>query len=184
MPVRTWADKFARRGIEGQAFAGMADPADLFGRHPDHKCMGWDIPRNHRARADEGEGPDRAAADDGGVRPDAGAAGHAGWCELVHSVDVGARCVDVGEDGRRPDEDVVFQGHALVDADIVLDLAAVADPHVGAGHDVLAERAADADPGARDDVTEMPYARVVADLDAVIDIGRFMNNGGRHDPSS
>ena len=40
----------------------------------------------------------------------------------------GARIDDVGEHAARAAEDVVLQRHALVETDVVLDLAVVADP--------------------------------------------------------
>src|SRR6202008_163026 len=94
--------------------------------------------------------------------------------ELVFALDLGAWVVDVGEHRGGPAEHSVFQGHAFVDRDIVLDLAAVADRYVRAGHDILAERAISPDAGARQDVCEMPDACPLADFAGLVDISRLM----------
>src|SRR5882724_11326717 len=95
-------------------------------------------------------------ADDGRVGADAGAVFDEGRQELAAPADMGAREQYVGEHHRRAAEDIVFQRYALIDRHIVLDLAAIPDPHIGSDHHVLAEIAVGADLRAGKDMSEMP----------------------------
>src|SRR5204862_6210092 len=90
--------------------------------------------------------------------------------ELVLALDAGPRIVDVGEYRGGAAEHPIFEGDALVNRDIVLDFAAVADRHVGTGHDILAQRAIPADPGTRQNVDEVPNPGAGTDLAGLIDI--------------
>jgi len=72
-------------------------------------------------------------------------------------------------------EDVIFQGHALIDRDVVLDLDVIADHDVVPDIDILAENAMTADPGAALDVAVVPYFRAFADDDVVVEAGRLMD---------
>src|SRR5207248_8809780 len=95
------------------------------------------------------------------------------------------RVIDVGEDAGRSAKNPVLERHALVQTDIVLDLAVVADDDVGPNDNVLTNRAVSTDPDAREDVGEVPDTASGTDLDLVVDICRFMNlHGGKGPPGS
>ena len=72
-------------------------------------------------------GADRMAADDGRVGADGRAAADEGRAERVLALDLGTRIVDVGEHAGRPAEHTLLERDALVERDVVLDLAGVAD---------------------------------------------------------
>src|SRR6184192_1270956 len=72
-------------------------------------------------------------------------------------------------------EHVVFEHHALVDRDVVLDIHVVPDARPGHHHDVLAQVAALADHGAGHDVTEVPDLRAFADPGAFVDVARLVD---------
>ena len=95
--------------------------------------------------------------------------------KLALALDFGARIVDVGEDAGRSTEHAILKCHALVDRDIVLNLAMSADRHIRADDDVLADHAVRTDLDRAKNVAEMPDRRVVADFDAIIDVDRLMN---------
>src|SRR5205814_1993918 len=79
---------------------------------------------------------------------------------------------------------VVFEHHALVDRNVVLNLHVVAD--LGPGHhdDVLAQAAALPDHGARHHVTEVPDLGVPADPCARIDVARLVDEVVGHQPTT
>ena len=77
-------------------------------------------------------------ADDGAVGPQGGAFLDEAWADLVHLRNFGPGVVNVREYHRRSAEDAVFQGNAFIDADIVLDLAFVADGDIRADNAILA----------------------------------------------
>ena len=77
-------------------------------------------------------------ADDGAVGPQGGAFLDEAWADLVHLGDFRPWVDDVGEDHGGAAEDAVFQGNAFIDADIVLDLAFVADGDIRADNAILA----------------------------------------------
>jgi hypothetical protein len=129
---------------------------------------------DHRPGADEGVAADGMAADDGAVGPQGGAFLDEGGADLVHLPDFRPGVVDIGEYHRGAAEDAVFQGDAFIDADVVLDLALVADSGVGADDDVLADVAGFADPGAGEDVGEVPDFGAFTDGDVVVDDGGFV----------
>ena len=115
-----------------QFFPADAHPADLFGRVAYHQGMIGDILRDHGTGADEGVTTDGVATDDGAVGSQGGAFFDEGGADLVHFGDFRPGIVDVGEDHGWTAEDAVFEGHAFIDTDVVLDLALVADGNVGA----------------------------------------------------
>ena len=51
----------------------------------------------------------------------------AGGTDLIHFADFSPEVVDIGKDHGRTAENPILQGHALIDADVVLNLAVVAD---------------------------------------------------------
>ena len=153
----------------------MAHPADAPGRHTGHQRERRDIGGHDRASGDEGVLADDMTADDRGVGSDRRAALDQRRAEFVLALDAGPRIVDVGEYRGGAAEHPVFEGDTLVDRDIVLDLAAVADRHVGTSHDILAERAIPADPGTRQNMNEMPNAGAGTDLARLVEISRFVH---------
>ena len=100
--------------------------------------MAGDIFCDHGTGADEGIFPDGMPADDGAVGPQGGAFLDEAWADLVHLRNFGPGVVNVREYHRRSAEDAVFQGNAFIDADIVLDLAFVADGDIRADNAILA----------------------------------------------
>lgn len=79
--------------------------------------------------------------------------------------------MDIGENHRRTTEDAFLQRDVVVDRDVVLHLAAVADGDTVANKDVLAQRNARADPRAAANMGEMPDAAARADNRSVINDG-------------
>ena len=158
-----------------QALAMLAHPADLAGGDAGHEGVGFDVPGDDGAGGDEGVFAQGDAADEGSVGADGGAALDQGAAVFVLADDGGAGVVDVGEDHAGAAEDVVFQGDGVVEADVVLHLAVIADDYVVADEDVLAEGAALADAGAGADVDPVPDAGAVADLGAGVDDRCWMN---------
>src|SRR6478609_9444196 len=79
--------------------------------------------------------------------------------ELVLALDLGARIVDIGEDAGRTAKDAILKRDTFIKRYVVLDLAAIADRDVRAGHDVLPERAIPPDAGMWQDMHEMPDPR-------------------------
>src|SRR5690242_2541465 len=106
----------------------MAHPADLPGRIADDERMRRNVMGDDRPGGNEAMTSQTMAAENGGVRTDRGAASDDRRSELVLALDIGARVVDVREDAGRAAEHVAAERHTLIDAHIVLDLAAIADP--------------------------------------------------------
>src|SRR5438093_679178 len=127
------------------------------------------------ARTDEGVLAQGDPAHDGGVGADGAAALDAGGPEFALARDEAAGVGDVGEDARRPAEDVVLQLDTLVDRDVVLDLAVVPDPRPGHDDDVLAQGAALTDDGPRHDVAEVPDLGALPDDRPRLDVARFVD---------
>ncbi len=75
----------------------------------------------------------------------------------------------IGEGRRRANEHVVTDMHAVVHADVVLQLAAISDYSLRVDVDVLADDTVVADVGPITHVGVMPDARSVADIGAVLD---------------
>jgi hypothetical protein len=48
-----------------------------------------------------------------------------------------ARRQDIGENARRPTENVIFQDYATIKRYVILYLTAVANAHIRAGHHIL-----------------------------------------------
>src|SRR5690606_3618583 len=124
---------------------------------------------------DQGVGADVVAAHDGGVGPDRGAPPDPGLPEFVLALDLRARVQDVGEHAGRPAEDPVLQRDPFVQADVVLDLAAIAHRHVGPDHHVLPDDAVPPDPASLEDVTEVPDLGAGADRATLVDAAGFVN---------
>ena len=93
--------------------------------------------------------------------------------------ELAARIEHVGEDHRRAAEDVILQGHPLVDRHVVLDLDMIADGDVVAHVDVLPQGALLPDLAAALHVAVVPDLGAGADLAAVVDEGSGMHKEGR-----
>lgn len=95
-------------------------------------------------------------AHDGRVGADRGTALNARRAKLAFAINGGARIDHVGEDDRRSAKHVVLKGHALVNADVVLDFATVAADDARSYHDILSEHAIRVDASSRENVAEVP----------------------------
>ena len=89
--------------------------------------------------------------------------------------DLRPRIDHVGEDAARTAKNIVVEHHAFIQADVVLDLAAVADAHLWPDHDVLSDRAVSTDRDVAEHVAEMPDRRTLPDGNLIVDVGAFMH---------
>lgn len=158
-----------------QLFTAFTHAADLLGRIAHHQGVIRNIFRDHRPGADESVTTDGMAADDRSVGSDSGALLDKGGAHLVHFGDFRAGVEDVGEDHRGSTEDAVFEGHAFIDRDVVLELAFVTDGYIRANDDVLADVAVLTNLSAGEDVGEVPDLCAFADLDVIIDNGGWVD---------
>ena len=156
----------------------LAHPADLEGGDAGHEGVGFDVLGDDGAGGDEGVFAQGDAADNRGVGADGGAFLHQGAAVFFLADDGGAGVMNVSEDHAGAAEDVVLQGDGVVNTDVVLYLAVIADDHVVADEDVLAKGAALADARAGADVDPVPDAGALADLGAGVDDGGGVNGGG------
>lgn len=77
-----------------------------------------------------------------------------------------------------PQKNVIFQGHTLINGNIVLNLDVIPQCHLWSNHHVLTDFALLAHPDAFHDMAEMPDLASVTDLGSLIDVGGFMNKIG------
>lgn len=152
-----------------------AHPADLLGGYTGHKGIGFDVFVDHGASTDESVFTDGDAADDGAVGTKSGAFFDHGFAVFVFAGDRRTGVVNVGEYHAGSAKDIVFQSDGIVDADVVLHLAVVADDHVVADKDILPEGAGFADFCLGADMNPVPYAGAFADLGSVVNDGRRMD---------
>jgi hypothetical protein len=80
----------------------------------------------------------------------------------------------IREDHRRATKNVVLQGYALIDGHVVLDLHVGADRNPWPNDDILPDAASCADPGSRQNVTEVPDLSAFPDFYVVVDVGGFV----------
>ena len=153
----------------------LAHPADLFGWDADHQGVGFDIAVDDSTGGDECIFTDGCAADNGGVGTYGCAALNQGIAVFVFAADGRARVVHVGEDHAGAAEHIVFKGDVVIDGDIVLYLAVVADGHAVADKDILAQGAIAANFGAAADVYPLPDAATFTNLGALINDGCGVN---------
>ena len=92
------------------------------------------------------------AADNGGIGPDGRPFFHQRLLIFVFPGNLTARVVDIGKNHTGTAEHVILQGHAFIDRDIILDLAAMADLGVRTDNDILADIAGCADAAAGQDM--------------------------------
>lgn len=100
---------------------------------------------NHRPGSDKTILAQCHAADDGCIRPNGGALFNKGSLVLVFAFDVTARIDHVGEDRRRPTEDVIFKFYTGIYGNIILDLYSISNFYAWTDHDVLPEIAVASD---------------------------------------
>src|SRR6185312_5143585 len=97
--------------------------------------------------------------------------------EFLFALYKSARRQYVGKHHTWTAENVILQSNALIDGDIVLNFAAVADRHIWTDHHVLANGATFADAAVTENVAEMPNLRLGPDSYGSIDDRRRMNEG-------
>lgn len=120
-----------------QAFAASANPGAEPSGHADDQRKWCHIAGDHGARRNHGIRTDCRSTDDGCIGADAGSAFHKCRPELFLAIDEGSGRKDIGKDCAWPAKHLVFKPDAFIDRDVVLNLAAVADVHIRADHDVL-----------------------------------------------
>lgn len=152
-----------------QFFAAGADIIAYPGGITVNKGVVGDVARDDRACADKGITTDGDAAYNGSIGSDGSPALHQCRTGLIHTAYGGTRIPYVGEYHGGAAEDFIFQRYMAVYADIVLNLAAVADAHMGVHIDILPYIASGSDDGRTHDVAEMPDMRAFADACAFVD---------------
>src|SRR5450631_2339348 len=164
------ADKIRR-----QFFTLPADPTHSACRISNHQRKRRYIFRYYRASADEAIISELVPANNGGVSPDASSPPDRSGAEFILARHISAWIVDVGEDATRPTKHVVGEFNAVIKRNVVLNLAAVADPHARSDHHVLADRAVLADNSAWEDMAEMPDLRTLTNDCALVDVTGDVN---------
>ena len=114
-------------GIERKAKAGTGHPPYPSGRIAYHESEGSHGVRNDTAGADEGIFTNLIATDNSDISTDRRTAAHHRRAIFTLAGDERAGINDVGEDSRWADEDIILEGHAIINRYIVLDLAAIAN---------------------------------------------------------
>lgn len=149
----------------------LAHPADLPGRYAGHQGIGLYVAIDYRTRGDKSIFAHGNTANNRAVGAERRTFLDCGRTVLILSRDGSARIVDICEDHAGAAEDVVFKGHGIVDADIVLHFYVATDPHVIGYEYVLTEGTSFADPRPAGDVYPVPDAGASANLGAVVDDG-------------
>ena len=125
---------------------------------------------------DDGAGSDhrpfahRMSADDGAVGSEAGSAFDEGLFIYAVHREGGAWNAHVGKDAGRSAKNIVFEFDALIDGDVVLDAASVADPDSRTYVDILPERTVPSDDCAFLYVAEVPDFRAIAEHYTLVNI--------------
>ena len=158
-----------------QNLATFADPADLAGRNADHQGEILHVPCHHCPGGDQRRTAYRMAAYDGAVGSEGSSLAHERARVNTVYREMRPGCDHIREHAGRAAENIVFQFHAFVHGDVVLEPATVADPHIVADIDILTERTVPSDNSSPLDMAEVPYLRVGADGDSLIDIAAFVN---------
>ncbi len=155
--------------------AGTGHPPYPSGGIADHEGEGSHGVRNDTAGADKGIFTNLIATDNSDIGTDRRTAVHHRRAIFTLAGDERAGIDNVGEDSRWANEDIILEGHAIINRDIVLNLAAIANYGRGHNDDILTERAIGADVATGDEVGEMPNARTGAYRDVVINDSRRVN---------
>jgi len=161
--------------ICSQSPSSLANPADESCRHARHEGEAWDVAGYNCPGGNEAELPEGMSADDGGVGTDRGSALDERPGKLGLTLDGCARIVDIRENTAWPAEDLILQLDPIVEADVILNFATVADPYRGADHHVLANGAIFANLALPENVHEMPDARAFADFTRLVNVGAFVD---------
>lgn len=152
----------------------MTHPADLFCRISYREGVVGDILCDHGASTYEGVFTYGVAADDGAVGPQSGALLDEGGANLIHLGDFRPWVIYVGEDHRRSAENAVFECDAFIYADVVLNLALIANDDIRANNNILADVAVFSYFRSGKDVGEVPNLGAFANFNTLIDYCRFM----------
>ena len=163
-----------------QFAAAFANPADPAGGDACHQGIIGDVMGNDGPCGSQGAATEGVAADDGAVRAQARALAYARTRKKTMCGKVCARGVDIRENAGRTAEDIVFQVHAFVDGNVVLDPDPVANPDAGAYVDILSERAVCTDDGAGLDMAEMPYLGTGSDGRTCVHVAALMHEPVLH----
>ena len=155
-----------------------ADPAHLFCRISHHQGVIGHIACHHRTGPDKGISADPVSAYNGAIGAQGGALLNQGRPDLFHAPDVGPGIDDIGEDHAGSAEDVIFQGDAFIDGNVILNLASLSDGDVRTDHHVLSDVAVFSDHAALQHMREMPDPGVPSYGCAIIDPCRFMDKVG------
>ena len=150
-----------------------AYPTDLASGITGNQSEVFDWFGNHRTCTDEAIFPEFVAANNSRVGADTGTLADEGGDVLIAPHDGRPRIIDVGENHRRAEKDVIFTDNACVDADIVLHLHVASEFDPWAYNDVLADIARLAEFSSGHDMTKVP------DFAAGADLCRRVYDGGR-----
>src|SRR6266511_3834547 len=127
------------------------------------------------SRSWERETPDGEPTENGCVRSHGGPVPDQRRTVLMLPRYMRARIDHVREHDRRPAEHAVFQRHAVVDRDVVLDFDAGAHDGTGGDVDVLADGAPRTYRRPFRDMREMPHARSFSDRTRIVHAGRLVS---------
>lgn len=147
-------------------------PAALLAWHAQNHSVVWDILGDHRAGRDKAITTEGDTANDGRIGSNSGPASDQSLLVEGTPVHLRTRIADIGENAGRAEEDVIFNGCAGVDGDIVLNLHIVPNDHIIGHHCILAKNAILTNLGTGTDVGKMP------NLSAVANGNRLVNDGG------
>ena len=120
-------------------FPKFTHPSDLSGRHTNHQGVRFDIFIDDCARANESKFTNSGAAYDGAVCTKGGTFFHQGVAVFAFPLDEGSRVVDIGKHHAGATKNAFFERNVVIYADVVLDLAVIANADFVADEDVLAE---------------------------------------------
>ena len=151
--------------------AVAAHPANLAGWISDYQSKWFDRFGHHGASSDETVFAKLVAADDCCVGSDAGALSNQRRDVLIAAHDGRPRVVDVGENHRGPEENIVFADHSSVDAYIVLHLDILPEFDAWADHDILANIALLTKFGIGHDMAKVPNFAARTNFGSGIDYG-------------
>lgn len=114
------------------------------------------------------------ATEDGGIRPNRGAAPHEGRAVFSSSGHMAAWVGYVGKDHRWTQENIVLQGDTGVNGYVILDLYPVADAHAGGDKYVLSDVAIFADLCVLHHVAKMPDFGSSSNVCPIVHVRRFV----------
>ena len=169
------ATGFRTDEIGGQPQASRANPADTARREPSHQSVSRNIRCDDGPSGNKAEFTKRIAANNRRVGADRRAPFHERTCELRFAFDLSPRIVHIRKDATGPAEDPILKLHAIIQADIVLDLAVVSNRDAGSHHDILTQRAMLSYLAVLEDMDEVPNPGPLADAARLIDIRALMN---------